>query len=153
MLMRGWLSIPMMPSYCHPTTRWQMVGKAPASRWKTCCHCLLCQSRGSQRTLQLLTPVTLPISQGPIQLHLRALTADLSATKASCSKSGRSSRMGNGYAAPTFGIRTCRHYPHRRELKGMHMNSKMQLLLAVVGGVVIGAFGVGLAWAKAKPPA
>ena len=33
------------------------------------------------------------------------------------------------------------------------MNSKMQLLLAVVGGVVIGAFGVGLAWAKAKPPA
>jgi uncharacterized protein (DUF1330 family) len=35
----------------------------------------------------------------------------------------------------------------------MYMNSKMQLLLAVVGGVVIGAFGVGLAWAKAKPPA
>jgi len=33
------------------------------------------------------------------------------------------------------------------------MNLKMQLLLAVVGGVVIGAFGVGLAWAKAKPPA
>jgi uncharacterized protein (DUF1330 family) len=35
----------------------------------------------------------------------------------------------------------------------MHMNSKMQLLLAVVGGLVMGAFGVGLAWAKAKPPA
>ena len=33
------------------------------------------------------------------------------------------------------------------------MNSKMQLLGAVVGGVVIGAFGVGLTWAKSKPPA
>jgi uncharacterized protein (DUF1330 family) len=33
------------------------------------------------------------------------------------------------------------------------MNSKKNLLLAVLGGVVIGAFGVGLAWAKAKPPA
>ena len=33
------------------------------------------------------------------------------------------------------------------------MNSKMKLLLVVVGGVVIGAFGVGLAWAMANPPA
>jgi len=33
------------------------------------------------------------------------------------------------------------------------MNSKTKILLAVLGGVVIGAFGVGLAWATAKPPA
>jgi uncharacterized protein (DUF1330 family) len=33
------------------------------------------------------------------------------------------------------------------------MNSKAKLLLAAIGGVVIGAFGVGLAWAAAKPPA
>jgi uncharacterized protein (DUF1330 family) len=33
------------------------------------------------------------------------------------------------------------------------MSSKMQLSLAVVAGVVIGASGIGLAWAKAKPPA
>jgi uncharacterized protein (DUF1330 family) len=33
------------------------------------------------------------------------------------------------------------------------MNSKAKLLLAAIGGVVIGAFCVGLAWATAKPPA
>ena len=33
------------------------------------------------------------------------------------------------------------------------MNSKKKLLLAVLGGVAIGAFGVGLAWAQAKQPA
>jgi len=33
------------------------------------------------------------------------------------------------------------------------MNSKMQLSLAVVAGVVTGASGIGLAWAKARPVA
>lgn len=36
---------------------------------------------------------------------------------------------------------------------GMCVNLKAKLLLAVIGGVVIGGFGVGLAWATAKPPA
>lgn len=33
------------------------------------------------------------------------------------------------------------------------MNSTAKFLIAVIGGVVIGAFGVGLAWATAKPSA
>jgi uncharacterized protein (DUF1330 family) len=33
------------------------------------------------------------------------------------------------------------------------MNSKIQLSIAVVAGAVIGASGIGLAWAKATPPA
>ena len=42
---------------------------------------------------------------------------------------------------------------HRISDKDIRLNSKMKSLPAVVVGVAIGAFGVGLAWAKAAPPA